>query len=435
MGLEDLPSPPGRSTAFAKNANVSRESVTPSWHHLRMEVQLLSEAADLVDRANQLVEKAGRLRTAERSTGAIRRVVAAYGRLVKLGSAGGATAARILGDPGTLAGATGTSITKAKEALKTAEAADQTPELGEAFRSGELSLDQATEIAKTEKVAPGSAGPLLERVRGGAPIKVLRDEGRRRRLEAQFSEGLAKRQREARYLWHGITDQGMYRLEAELEPEVGARLVNRLEAQARRLSKAARHAEPFPRYLADALPDLVTGKGTGKGKTELVVLVSQGVAQRGWQDVQDGEFCKIPGVGPIDPDTARRIADDAFLSGIFFDGEDLRQIKRWTRHIPAAVKAALNLGDPPGFDGPRCEDCGMRHGLEWDHDDPRANGGETSVETSNPVTGDVIRRRRRVIARREGSGRRAPVRAEGGQPSAESQPGGRRPLGSFDTTR
>lgn len=373
-----------------------------------MEVQLLAEAAELVNRANELVEQANRVETEGRSPGAIRRVVAAYGRLVKLGSAGGATAALLLGDPGTLAGATGTSMTKAKEALKTAEAADQTPELGDAFRAGELSMDQATEIAKTEKVAPGSAGPLLKRVRGGAPIKVLRDEGRRRRLEAQSSEDLAERQREARYLWHGITDEGMYRLEGEFEPEVGARLVNRLEAQARRLAKAARHAEPFPRYLADALPDLVAGKGTGKGKTELVVLVSRGVAERGWQDVQDGEFCKIPGVGPIDPETARRIARNAFLSGIFFDGEDLRNIKRWTRHIPAAVKVALNLGDPPDFDGPRCEDCGMRHGLEWDHDDPKANGGETSLENLEPR---YWRCHQKKTARDREAGRLRPARA------------------------
>ena len=225
---------------------------------------------------------------------------------------------------------------------------------------------------------------MLERVRVGAPFQVLLDDGRRRRLEAQSSEGLADRQREARFLTHAITEEGMVRFEGEFEPEVGSRLVNRLEAEARRLARAARHEEPFPRYLADALPNLITGNGTAKGRTELVVLVSREVATRGWQDVRDGEFCKIPGVGPIDPETARRIADDAFLSGIFFDGEDLRHIKRWTRHIPAAVKVALNLGSLPDLDGPRCDDCGNRHGLEWDHDNPKANGGETSLENLKP---------------------------------------------------
>jgi hypothetical protein len=189
---------------------------------------------------------------------------------------------------------------------------------------------------------------------------------------------------------------------------VGSRLVNRLEAEAQRLARAAHHAEPFPRYLADALPNLITGKGSAKGRTELVVLVSHGVAKRGWQDVRDGEFCKIPGVGPIDPETARNIADDAFLSGIFFDGEDLRNIKRWTRHIPVAVKVALNLGDPPDFDGPRCPDCGNRHGLEMDHDDPKANGGETSLDNLKPR---YWRCHQKKTARDREAGRLNPARA------------------------
>lgn len=344
-----------------------------------MEVGLLSEAADLVGRANELVERVSRV-AGDRSPGDVQRLVAAYGRLVKLGSAGGATAARLLGDPGTLAQATGTSMGKAREAFKTARAAEQTPELGAALRGGELSLDQATEIAKTEEVAPGSAGRLLERVRGGAPLHVLKENALRIRLEAQDSQNLAERQREARFLRHGITDKGTVRLEAELEPHIGTPLISRLQAEAKRLSREAKAAEPFERYLADALPNLLDGDAQGRGQTEMVVLVSHGVAERGWQDVADDEHCKIPGVGPIAPEVARRIAGNAFLTGLFYDGEDLRNIRRWGRHIPAAIKIALNLGDPPGFDGRRCLDCGNRFFLETDHHEPRAIGGETALD-------------------------------------------------------
>lgn len=69
-----------------------------------------------------------------------------------------------------------------------------------------------------------------------------------------------------------------------------------------------------------------------------------------------------------------------FLTGLLFDGKDLRQIKRWTRSIPAEVKAALRLGAPPGFDGPACVDCGNRNLLELDHVDPHADGGPSSYE-------------------------------------------------------
>ena len=345
-----------------------------------MEVGLLAEAADLVGRANRLVERAARGGTKGHQPGEVRALVAAYGRLVKLASAGGATAARQMGDPATFARAAGTSLTKARQAVKTATEASVTPEVAAAFGAGELSVEQASEITKTESASPGSAPKLLERVRGGAPLHVLREDARRLRLEAQDPHDLARRQHESRYLRHGVTDTGMVRLEAELQPHVGAPLVSRLQGEAKRLSRHADGAEPFPRYLADALAGLDAGKGTARGRTEMVVLVSHGVAKRGWDDVRDDEVCKIPGVGPISPPTARALADDAFLSGLFYDGQDLRHIRRFGRHIPASIKVALELGEPPEFDGRRCVDCGNRFWLETDHHEPRAVGGETALD-------------------------------------------------------
>jgi hypothetical protein len=59
-----------------------------------------------------------------------------------------------------------------------------------------------------------------------------------------------------------------------------------------------------------------------------VVLVSHEVATRGWTDVREGEMCQIPGVGPVAPAVAKEIAHDAFLTGVFFDGKDLRHMRR-----------------------------------------------------------------------------------------------------------
>jgi len=345
-----------------------------------MDTGLLSEADDLAERAKELVARAAKVGRGEMPPGDVKRLVATFGQLVKLGSAGGATAARLLGDPATLARANGTSMGKAREALRTAEAAEKTPELAEAIRAGELSLDQATEIAKTESAAPGSVGPLLERVRGGAPVHVLREDARRIRLQAQNPRNLAREQHEGRFLRHGITDKGTIRFEAELEPHIGTPLVNRLRDEAKKLSREAKAAEPFERYLADALPAVASGDAKGKGRTEMVVLVSHGVAERGWQDVRDDEHCKIPGVGPIAPAIAQKLAQDAFLTGLFYDGEDLRNIRRFGRHIPTGIKIALNLGEPPGFEGRSCIDCGNRYFLETDHLEPRGSGGETALD-------------------------------------------------------
>ena len=72
------------------------------------------------------------------------------------------------------------------------------------------------------------------------------------------------------------------------------------------------------------------------------------------------------------------------LSGVFYDGTDLRQLKRWSRSIPIEVATALELGRPPGFDGVVCVDCGNRFRTEFDHVEPRAAGGPSSNGNLKP---------------------------------------------------
>ena len=180
----------------------------------------------------------------------------------------------------------------------------------------------------------------------------------------------------------------MVHLHVALQPHVGAPIVARAEAEAQRLGRKAKGAgqdEPFERYLADAYAALLCGSGKGRARRpELVVLVSHEVATRGWRDVREGELCKIPGIGPVAPEVAKAIAADAFLSGIFYDGKDLRHFKRWTRNIPIEVLIALELGEPPSFDGVFCVDCGNRFRTEVDHIRPRFSHGPTSKPNLEP---------------------------------------------------
>jgi 5-methylcytosine-specific restriction endonuclease McrA len=180
----------------------------------------------------------------------------------------------------------------------------------------------------------------------------------------------------------------MVRIELALEPHVGTPIVNRAEAQAARLVREAKKKgkpEPFERHLADAYALLLSGRGkTRPRRPELVVLVSHGVAKRGWGDVRKGEVCKIPGIGPVSPAVARQIASDAFLTGVFYDGKDLRQMRRWTRNTPVEVRLALELGEPPGFDGIRCADCANRFGNENDHVEPHVVHGPASTDNLQP---------------------------------------------------
>jgi HNH endonuclease len=347
-----------------------------------MEVtRVLEEAAALLEKANANLEP--ELLPPQVS----RELLNAYARAERLAAFGIASLARTIEDATEVAQATGKSLGRARDTVATGAAVGTSPELGDALRRGEISLEQATEIASAERSAPGSANNLLDVARKDA-FHVLRDKARKVKLEAEQHRGLAERQRDARFARSHSDKLGMIHLHVAWEPHVGTPIVNRAEADAQRLNRNARKTgrhEPFERHLADAYAAMLSGRGTGRSRRpELVVLVSQGVAKRGWRDVEEGEVCKIPGIGPVAPRIARDIAKDAFLTGVFYDGKDLRHMRRWTRNTPVEVLLALELGKPPEFDGIRCTDCGNLFRNENDHLEPHVALGPASTDNLEP---------------------------------------------------
>jgi hypothetical protein len=309
-----------------------------------------------------------------------RELMGNYARAEKLVAFGLAAPSRKLADS-EVARLTGSSIAKARNVVATGKVMAASAELAGAMQQGDISLDQASEIARAEESAPGAASELLT-VAQAESFHVLRDKARKTRLEAEQHRGLAERQHAAREARSHSDELGMVHIHIELEPHVGSPIVARAEAEAQRLARRARSAgtkEPFECHLADAFAMMLSGGGRGRAKRpELVVLVSHEVAKRGWIDVKEGELCKIPGLGPVSPQVAREIAKDAFLNGVFLDGVDLRNFKRWSRDPAVEVRTALELGEPPDFDGVVCVDCGNRFRTEFDHVQPRVALGPTS---------------------------------------------------------
>lgn len=345
-----------------------------------MEADSLEEAIELLEKANADLQP--ELLTARDARARLK----AYGRAHRLAAFGLAALSRKLDDAAELAGVTGTSVGKARDIVATGKVLGISSDLNSALQSGDISLDQATEIASAEVSCPGAAADLLA-VAHEHPFHVLREKARRTKLEAQQHEDLAGRQHAGRSARSYSDELGMINVHLRLEPHVGTPIVARAEAEAARLAKAATDGprEPFERHLADAFSTFLSGSGKGRARRpELVVLVSHEVATRGWTDVRQGEVCKIPGVGPVSPRVAREIAGDAFLSGVFYDGNDLRHLRRWSRSIPVEVALALELGDPPSFDGVACADCGNRFRTEFDHVHPRAAGGPSSNRNIEP---------------------------------------------------
>ena len=90
-------------------------------------------------------------------------------------------------------------------------------------------------------------------------------------------------------------------------------------------------------------------------------------------------MCQVIGGGPIPVELARELGKDAFLKAVLHDGVAIHTLKHFGRHLRAELRSALDLGPVPAFSGAQCADCGRRFGLEYDHINPVANKGETSL--------------------------------------------------------
>jgi hypothetical protein len=120
-----------------------------------MEVAHVREARRLLEKAN------ANLQPKLLSVPEAQELLEEYARVEKLAAFGIASLAGVVDDPSELARATGTTLGRAKDTVATGKVLEHSGELTEALRHGEVSLDQAREIASAERSAPGAAEELL----------------------------------------------------------------------------------------------------------------------------------------------------------------------------------------------------------------------------------------------------------------------------------
>ncbi|MGH2695099.1 MAG: hypothetical protein ACRDJJ_09850, partial [Actinomycetota bacterium] len=136
-----------------------------------MEVAYVDEAVELLEKANADLEPE-LLGVPE-----ARKRLKAYARAQRLAAFGVAALARKIDDASELARVTGTSLGRAKETVTTGKTLGDSDDLSEALRHGEISLDQAAEIAKAEESSPGAATELLA-VAQEESFNVLKEKAR-----------------------------------------------------------------------------------------------------------------------------------------------------------------------------------------------------------------------------------------------------------------
>jgi hypothetical protein len=318
-------------------------------------------------------------------------LVQAFAEAERLSSAGKTIAARMVERSGVwsgqghrtaahwLAETTGVAVGQAVGALETARRLEHLPRTAEAFRSGQLSETRVKEVASAAAVDPASERSLLELART-ATVKSLREKCQQVRAQAAIDENEAyQRIHRRRYLRHWTDREGAFRLEAQLTPDDGARVMASIRPRQEQIAREARRAgrrESSEAFAADALVALAKAKsGSPSGPQAVVhVRVDHAALVRGHR--VNGEVCDIPGVGPIPVSAARRLSSDAFLKVLVTDGCDIKAVAHAGRTIPARLRTALEARDPtcivPG--------CDAREDLEIDHIVPLAEGGETKLE-------------------------------------------------------
>ncbi|MGH9012570.1 MAG: DUF222 domain-containing protein [Acidimicrobiia bacterium] len=240
---------------------------------------------------------------------------------------------------------TGETVGAACRTLATVRALDELPTTEEAFRSGRLSETQAAEITSAAGADPAAEAGLLATA-AEQSVKALRDRCRQVRAGAEADDhAWARRLHETRRAHEWTNPEGAYCFAGQMAPDAGARLSSAWNAHLDRIFREARRAgrrEPRAAYAADALLAAVT-EGPCK-PTAVRVTVDAGALARG--HTETGERCEITGVGPVPVTTARALLDDARVSVMVCDGDDITAVSKPTRTIPAKLRRALEARYP-----------------------------------------------------------------------------------------
>jgi hypothetical protein len=248
------------------------------------------------------------------------------------------------------------------------------PETDAAFRAGELSGTQAAEITSAAGADPGAEAQLLETA-SATSVKGLRDRCRQVRAGAEGDDrAWARRLHEGRRAHDWTDPDGAYCLSARMAPDAGARFrsawtahIDRIFGDARRVGRR----EPRAAYAADALVALAA-QGPCK-PVEVHVTVDSAALARGHTD--PGERCEIKGVGSVPVTTARALLDDARVSVLVRDGDDITSVSSPKRTIPTKLRRALEARYPTCA----VKACANDQFLEIDHIVPVEDHGPTEL--------------------------------------------------------
>lgn len=270
-----------------------------------------------------------------------------------------------------LARTTGSSVSRASEAIETARRLEKLPAVAVAVRSGALSSQQAVVVADAASANPAVGDRLVEMAKTSS-LRELREECARVKAAATpDAEARRRALHNGRYLRSYTDAEGGWNLRMRDNPEVGAEIMAAIAEISDRLFRAARaegRSERSEAYAADALAELAStkdarGSRSSRGRAKIIVRIDLPALLRG--RVTDGEVCELAGFGPVAVSAIRDLIEtgDPFLAAVVTNGDQVVGVAHVGRRPNAAQQTALE------WLYPSCavEGCGNGTWLENDH--------------------------------------------------------------------
>jgi hypothetical protein len=257
------------------------------------------------------------------------------------------------------------------------------PTIWALFRDGDISVGNATVVAELAPTLPVEACPAfddgLRKLACELTTPRFRERARRLRetLDPQPVTVRHEAAREERRVWLDADRDGMCWMGAYLPADVGTLAIARLDATATSLAAAKDESRTMDQLRADIFGDLLVGMGVGVGggvgnaaPVGVTVAVTVPVLTLLGVEELPGD---LEGYGPIDAETARRLAARAPsfqrilthpITGTVLD------IDRISYRPPADVKRWTEMRDQrctfAGCGRP-AKQCDLDHRTAWAH--------------------------------------------------------------------
>ncbi len=248
------------------------------------------------------------------------------------------------------------------------------PSTDQALRDGELSAEQAREVASGADADPGREQELLDTARN-ASVSELKRKAKKTRAAATDDAEKERRAHKERDVASGTdVETGKGWLHVSGPNAVIARMLSMLEpflqAEFDKARRSGRH-ERRGAYVFDALLAMLTlasARRTGKSAADsvrqparILVRVDATALRRG--RTMAGETCEIDGLGPVPVAALRELLPDAAIELIVTNGENVWNVTHLGRRANAHQQVVLDwLGCECSREG-----CGATRNLQIDH--------------------------------------------------------------------